>query len=98
MPAERDNLEGLPGSGELVAGKYSIERVLGSGGMGVVLAARHIHLGQRVAVKFLRPEAAKQKESVGRFLREARAAVSLTGQHVVRIYDVGTLDSGVPFM
>src|SRR5258708_29974135 len=95
---EEDDLTGVPKKGDLIAGKFEGERVLGVGGMGVVVAARHVHLGQKVAVKFLRAEAAKHKEAVGRFLREARSAVGLQSAHVVRITDVGTLDTGLPYM
>ena len=49
-----EKLEGLPQLGDVVGGKFKVEGVLGSGGMGVVLAARHIQLGQRVAIKILR--------------------------------------------
>jgi serine/threonine-protein kinase len=66
--------------------------------MGVVLAATHVHLRQRVAIKLLHPEAASRRGAVERFLREARVAMSLRGEHVVRIFDVGTLDDGSPFI
>jgi len=95
---EDDDLAGIPKPGDLIAGKLEVERVLGVGGMGVVVAARHVHLGQKVAVKFLRAGAAKHKEAVGRFLREARSAVGLQSAHVVRVTDVGTLDGGLPYM
>src|SRR5262245_11036635 len=84
--------------GELLAGKYEVERVLGSGGMGVVVAAKHVHLGERVAIKFLLPQAMKRKEVVQRFLREGRAAVRIKSEHVARVFDVGTLDDGAPYM
>ncbi len=84
--------------GEILAGKYRIERVLGAGGMGVVVAARHIHLDEHVAIKFLLPEAAKNQEAVARFTREARAAIKIKSHHVARITDVGTLESGAPYM
>jgi serine/threonine-protein kinase len=82
----------------MLAGKYRVDAVLGAGGMGVVLAATHVHLRQRVAIKLLHPEAAARRGAVERFLREARVAMSLRGEHVVRIFDVGTLDDGSPFI
>jgi serine/threonine-protein kinase len=60
--------------GDILAGKYVVEKVLGAGGMGVVVAARHTQLGQRVAVKPLLPEVCERPEAVRRFLREAHAA------------------------
>ena len=59
-------------AGHVLAGKYRVERVLGEGGMGVVVAATHLALGQRVAIKFLRPGALANAKAVGRFEREAR--------------------------
>ena len=86
-----------PKAGDLVAGKYRIERVLGEGGMGVVIAATHLQLGQRVAIKLMRREVIND-EAVERFLREARALVRLRSQHVARVIDVGETSDGVPFM
>ena len=85
-------------SGDVLAGKYRVERVLGVGGMGYVVAAMHLELGQRVAVKFLMPELCKNEEPVMRFLREARAAVRIRNEHVARVIDVGKLDTGAPYM
>jgi serine/threonine-protein kinase len=84
--------------GEIVAGRYRIERVLGAGGMGIVVAATHLQLEQRVALKFLLPHAAMIPEVVERFAREARAAVQIQSEHVARVIDVGTLANGAPFM
>jgi serine/threonine-protein kinase len=84
--------------GQLVAGKYRIEQTLGRGGMGVVVAALHEQLGQRVALKFLTDNAYQQAEAVARFVREARAAVQIQSEHVARVMDVGTLESGAPYM
>jgi serine/threonine-protein kinase len=84
--------------GDLLAGKYRVERIIGSGGMGVVVAARHEQLDQRVALKFVRDEALDNKEAAQRFLREARAAVKLKSEHAARVLDVGTLESGAPYM
>jgi serine/threonine-protein kinase len=84
--------------GRVLAGKYRVERVLGQGGMGVVVAAHHIHLDERVAIKFLLPDAVANAEVVGRFVREARAAVRIKSEHVARVSDVGTLEGGEPYM
>jgi eukaryotic-like serine/threonine-protein kinase len=84
--------------GELLAGKYRVERVLGAGGMGYVVAALHEQLGQRVAVKLLVPELCENEDSVTRFLREARAAVQIHSEHVARVIDVGELTNGSPYM
>jgi serine/threonine-protein kinase len=72
--------------GEIVGGKYRVERVIGAGGMGVVVAATHVELGQSVALKFHLP----QHDNVERFVREARVAVRLKSEHVARVYDVGS--------
>jgi serine/threonine-protein kinase len=84
--------------GDVLAGKFRIERVLGQGAMGVVVAATHIQLDERVALKFLLPEALVNADAVARFAREARAAVKIKSEHVVRVSDVGTLESGSPYM
>ena len=84
--------------GDIVAGKYRIERVLGSGGMGVVVAATHLDLDQPVALKFILPHALAGKGNVERFMREARAAVRLKSEHVARVYDVGRDGENRPFM
>lgn len=84
--------------GAVLANKYRVERVLGQGGMGYVVEARHITLDERIALKFLLPEYAKHPEASARFLREARAAVKIKSEHVARVSDVGTLDSGAPYM
>ncbi len=84
--------------GERIAGKYLIERVIGTGGVGVVVAARHVVLGQTVALKFLLPGAAHDKNDIRRFEREAQSAVQLKSEHVCRVHDVGELDDGSPFI
>ncbi|MCL2447430.1 MAG: serine/threonine protein kinase [Polyangiaceae bacterium] len=85
-------------AGQLVAGKFRVERVLGAGGMGIVVAATHIELDRRVALKFLQPAALDQPSLVKRFAREARAAARLTSEHVARVLDVGALDDGAPYI
>lgn len=85
--------------GQVVAnGKYRVDRVLGIGGMGVVVAATHIHLSQLVAIKFMLPAALADHESRERFLGEARSAAQLKSEHVARVLDVGSLDNGAPYI
>jgi eukaryotic-like serine/threonine-protein kinase len=84
--------------GDLLAGKYRVEKVLGFGGMGVVVSAFRTDLEQRVAVKFLGAAAAERPDAAERFRREARAAAKIRSEHVARVLDVGTLDTGLPYM
>jgi serine/threonine protein kinase len=84
-------------AGELIAGKYRLEHEIGAGGMGVVYAATHVHLEQRVALKFLLVEAAQNPEMVERFTREARAAVKIQSEHVARVIDIGERE-GMPYI
>jgi serine/threonine protein kinase len=84
--------------GELLAGKYRVERVLGAGGMGVVVEATHLELEQKVAVKFLLAEAVGSADAAARFVREARAAVKIKSEHVARVIDVGRLETGAPYI
>jgi serine/threonine-protein kinase len=85
-------------AGDVLAGKYRVERVLGAGGMGVVVAAHHLGLNEKVALKFLLPSLLGNAEVVERFAREARAAVRIKSEHVARVSDVGTLENGAPYM
>lgn len=98
---EKSELEGLgvavqPGS--VLLGKYRVDRVIGVGGMGAVVGAHHLQLEERVAIKFLLPEMVKHDEIVQRFLREARAAIKIRSEHCVRVFDVGRLENGAPYM
>jgi serine/threonine-protein kinase len=82
----------------VVGGKYRLERLLGSGGMGEVYLAFHEQLGRRVALKVLKEEALREPELRGRFQREAMAAGRLANDHIARVFDIGTLENGAPFM
>ena len=88
--------------GQILAGKYRVDRTLGVGGFGVVVAAMHLQLEERVAIKILLPEAIKSPAASERFLREAKAAVRIRSEHVARVTDVGTFagpDGGqTPYM
>ncbi len=84
--------------GGTVADKYRIEQLLGEGGMGFVFEATHLQLGHRVALKVLNTAGMSDKEVVERFLREGRALARLSGEHIARVSDVGTLTTGEPYM
>jgi eukaryotic-like serine/threonine-protein kinase len=93
-----DDIRSTLKPGDVFAGKYRIEKVLGEGGMGVVLSAVHSYTHDRVALKFLLPAAASSNDVRTRFLNEARAAVQIKSEHVGRVVDVDVLPSGVPYM
>ncbi len=84
--------------GDVIAGKYRVERILGIGGMGVVAAARHVDLDELRAVKFMRSKAKASATAAERFMREAKAIVRLKSEHVVQLHDVGHLEGGEPYM
>ncbi len=84
--------------GQVLLDKYRVDHVLGVGGMGAVIAATHLQLDQRVALKFVHADIAKHPEAVQRFIREARAAAQIRSEHVVRVSDVGKLEDGSPYM
>jgi serine/threonine-protein kinase len=88
----------MEGPGDLLAGKYRVERVLGEGGMGVVLAATNEALNQKVAIKLLRQGVLENTEAITRFNREARAAAKLKSEHVARVLDVGVLPDKRQYM
>src|SRR5437868_10074061 len=89
---------GCPGVGDRIAGRYEVLEFIGAGGMGVVLAARHLTLGHTVALKLLKPEATESGVALERFLREARATVKMQTEHVAKVVDVGSLENGAPFI
>jgi serine/threonine protein kinase len=71
---------------------FRIERELGRGGMGVVYLAEHVHLGRRVALKFLGPGLADSDDFRERFVRESRVAAALQHPNIVTVYDAGEAD------
>ncbi|MDC0682785.1 MULTISPECIES: serine/threonine-protein kinase [Sorangium] len=83
-------------AGDVIAEKYRVDRILGSGELGTVAFASHLVLPQRVAIELLLADGSPER--VERSLREARAAVALKGDHVARVLDVGQLASGVPYI
>ncbi|HVK64955.1 MAG TPA: serine/threonine-protein kinase, partial [Polyangium sp.] len=84
--------------GDVIADKYRVDHLLGSGGMGVVVAATHLTLRTRRAIKVMLPHVLGSPLCAERFLREARALSELRSAHVARVYDVGRLPNDAPFM
>lgn len=105
-PSEREQaaLEAAPETdlpvpeGELLGGRYQVERIFAEGGMGVMCFGRHVQLDQPVAIKFLRRAMVGKPDVVERFLNEGRALAALRSEHVVRVMDVGQLESGRPYL
>src|SRR5215204_4058680 len=71
-----------------LAGRYSIDRELGRGGMGIVYLAREVHLDRLVAIKLLPPERGRETGFKHRFLREARLAAKLSHPNIIPIHAV----------
>ncbi len=84
--------------GQIIGERYRVGELLGGGGMGVVQAGTHVLLGTPVAIKVIRSELKGDNEVVQRFVNEARAAAALKGEHIARVFDVGLLESGEPYM
>ena len=84
--------------GKLVAGKYRVQSLIGSGGMGTVWAGVHETLGNKVAIKFIRPQFATAKDARKRFEIEARAAAKLQSKHAVQVFDYGVTEEGLPYI
>ncbi|MRG90700.1 serine/threonine-protein kinase [Polyangium spumosum] len=84
--------------GDVLFGKYRVERVLGVGGMGIVVAARHTQLDALYAVKLMHPAEIGNQQALARFFREARAAAKLRSEHVARVFDAGRTPRGIPYI
>jgi serine/threonine-protein kinase len=84
--------------GSVLSGRYLIERLLGTGGMGAVYQAEHTHMHKRLAVKVLHPEMTRMPEVVARFEREAMAAAHIEHPNVAAATDFGKLDDGSFFL
>jgi eukaryotic-like serine/threonine-protein kinase len=97
---------GIPRPGELLAGRYRVERLLGVGGMGAVLGTKESipasaegpATERTVALKVLLPAAMNNAEAVRRFLQEGRTCQRIRSEHIAKVYEVGTTDSGAPFL
>jgi eukaryotic-like serine/threonine-protein kinase len=85
-------------AGQIISERYLVGEVLGGGGMGVVRAGTHLLLGTPVAIKVIHSELKDDSEAVQRFVNEARATALLKGEHIARVFDVGVLPSGEPYL
>ncbi len=84
--------------GKVLDGQYQIEALLGKGGMGAVYCARHILLGDRVAIKVLPPEMRSNSEWLRRFQREGQAARRFRHPNAVTVYDLRTSGDGTIYL
>jgi serine/threonine-protein kinase len=99
MSGERQPEDAAPVEvGDVLAEKYRVERVLGIGGMGAVVAATHLDLNEMRALKFMLPSVSANAETTARFLREARAVARLDSEYVAKIHDMGRLEHGEPYL
>ncbi len=84
--------------GQVVGGKYRVDRLIGTGGMGTVWEGVHEALGHKVAIKFIKPAYASHPDARKRFEIEARAAAKLKTKHAVQVYDFGVTEDGIPYI
>jgi eukaryotic-like serine/threonine-protein kinase len=87
-----------PLEGEVLDGKYRVEKLLGEGGMGAVAKATHLIRRAPVALKFMSPAVLALQGAVERFVNEGVAASQIESDHVVKVFDVGRLPSGAPYL
>src|ERR1700735_4643673 len=90
--------QSYPATGEVIDGKYQIERLLGEGGMGAVAKATHLLRRAPVALKFMSPAVLSMQGAVERFVNEGVAASQIDSDHVVKVFDVGRLPNGAPYL
>jgi serine/threonine-protein kinase len=85
-------------SGQIVAGKYRLNQVLGSGGMAEVWSATNTFTDRQLAIKFMNKEVGKTSEAATRFLKEAKVSARINHPNVIEIHDVGQTDDGQLFL
>ena len=85
-------------SGQIIDGRYRVQKMLGKGGMGAVFLGEHTVIGKKVAVKFLHNAFADNKDVVKRFFREPQAAAAIGHANIIDVMDVGVSSEGEPYM
>lgn len=88
----------MPRVGDVLEGRYRIIEVLATGGMGVILQAKHMRMGRDVAIKILHPHIAQEDNVVARFEREVRLAQMLNHPNTIRLYDFGEAENGLIYV
>ena len=83
-------------TGETIDGRYQLSRIVASGGMATIYAALDLRLDRQVAVKVMHPHLAQDEQFVSRFIREAKAAASLSHPNIVSVLDQGWNQGGTP--
>ena len=98
QPPQFTPVNPYPQPGEVLDGKYRIERLLGEGGMGAVAKATHLLRRAPVALKFMSPAVLALQGAVERFVNEGVAASQIDSDHVVKVFDVGRMPTGAPYL
>jgi serine/threonine protein kinase len=84
--------------GDVIAGRYVLQRVLGAGGMGTVWLAEHMTLKTPLAIKFIDSALIPRADLRARFIREAQIAARIQSEHVVKVFDHGLTDGDQPYI
>src|ERR1043165_8531605 len=84
--------------GDVLEGRYKLQRIIGEGGMGTVFLAEHVLIKRRVAIKVLRADFARDADVIERFMNEARAAGTLGHPNIVESTDMGFARNDVPYI
>lgn len=85
-------------TGSVVAGKYRLNQLLGSGGMAEVWSATNTFTEREIAIKFMNTQVAKTPEAAARFLKEAKVSARINHPNVIEIHDVGQTEVGQLFL
>src|SRR6516162_11454618 len=85
-------------TGQTIAGKYRLNRLLGTGGMASVWSATNVFTEREFAIKFMLPQVARTPEAARRFLLEAKVSARINHPNIIEVIDVGHGDDGALFL